>query len=267
MSDPKECPPDKILNPKTNRCVNRNGVLGKKLVAEAKAKVAKKSNSPKSLPRTKSSILKNLIETCNNDYEPILMENFSDMSEEDLKLIVHIGEGSKKNCYHIDTIYEIYKNAVLSKKPAKDPMNPSYTLSENDIKLINKTMKLRDPKYKSPKYTSPRAYPRGWDLIIDMETNHAGIFFHIRVKKETRTKFDLGLVPGWIEINHTGSSDYTTGVLLTNIRELWDKKKLLSDDLKTCHLNINYNYTYWLGSTWKQRFIDLCEVVKEKLQE
>jgi hypothetical protein len=27
----KPCPPDKILNPKTNRCVNRDGLIGKTL--------------------------------------------------------------------------------------------------------------------------------------------------------------------------------------------------------------------------------------------
>ena len=34
----KECPPEKILNPKTNQCVSRTGVVGKKLLVEAEAK-------------------------------------------------------------------------------------------------------------------------------------------------------------------------------------------------------------------------------------
>ena len=34
----KQCPPDKILNPETDRCVSRNGVKGKELVKKEKAK-------------------------------------------------------------------------------------------------------------------------------------------------------------------------------------------------------------------------------------
>jgi hypothetical protein len=34
----KECPPEKILNPKTNQCVSRTGVVGKKLLMEAESK-------------------------------------------------------------------------------------------------------------------------------------------------------------------------------------------------------------------------------------
>jgi hypothetical protein len=143
-------------------------------------------------------------------------------------------------------------------------MNPSYILTSSDINNINKIMKLKDPKYKPPKYSSPRAYPVGWDLIITDETNHLGVFFHIIIKQNTRTKFDLGLVPAWVEMTHTGSSDYTTGVLLTNIRELWDTKKLLSPDLSTLTIRMGHNDTYWIGPTWKQRFIDLCEVVKSR---
>ena len=32
MKQPKECPPDKILNPKTGRCVLRTGKIGKQII-------------------------------------------------------------------------------------------------------------------------------------------------------------------------------------------------------------------------------------------
>ena len=43
----KDCPDDKILNPKTKRCVSKTGVLGKQLQKENKPSSAAKSSKPK----------------------------------------------------------------------------------------------------------------------------------------------------------------------------------------------------------------------------
>ena len=40
----KECPDGKMLNPKTNRCVNENGAIGRKLREQAKSKHIIKHN-------------------------------------------------------------------------------------------------------------------------------------------------------------------------------------------------------------------------------
>lgn len=48
---PKPCPSDKILNPKTNRCVKRNGKIGQKLVKRSPNKSPNKS--PKKCPEGK----------------------------------------------------------------------------------------------------------------------------------------------------------------------------------------------------------------------
>ena len=46
----KDCPPDKILNPATQRCVSKTGAIGKKLMAKGvriiKPKVIKKDCPP-----------------------------------------------------------------------------------------------------------------------------------------------------------------------------------------------------------------------------
>jgi len=44
----KDCPPNKILNPATNRCVSLNGAIGKKLI------------KPKSPVKTHQLFIKNL---------------------------------------------------------------------------------------------------------------------------------------------------------------------------------------------------------------
>ena len=42
----KSCPSNKILNPKSNRCVLKTGAIGKKLLAEQKSTKATKPTKP-----------------------------------------------------------------------------------------------------------------------------------------------------------------------------------------------------------------------------
>ena len=252
MPPKKATPEGKILNPATGRYVLKTGKIGKQLLAKASSK------SPK------TALLEELKAKCHNDADPITMDNFEDMSLEDLQNLVLIGLGEKKNCYVLENIYQVYKTAVESKKPVKDPMDPSYELTEAEIKTINKKMKAKDPSYKPPKYVSPKPYPKGYELVIDYSPIYQG-YFTIKVMKNTHVKFDLGLLPGWVESNHTKSADYTTGVLLANIRELWEKKKFMDGITHCCNVNLRKNYSYWQGSSWKQRFIDLCNEVKTLL--
>lgn len=258
MPPKKPTPEGKILNPATGRYVLKTGKIGKNLIAAALAEAAAPSKSPK------SKLLDELKLKCHNDADPITMENFEDMTVEELNNLVLIGEGEKKNCYILENIYQVYKTAVETKKPVKDPMDPSYELSDAEIKMINKMMKAKDAKYKPPKYVSPKPYPKGYELSIDYSPMYQG-YFTIKVMKNTQVKFDLGLIPGWVEVNHTKSADYTTGVLLANIRELWEKKKFMDGVSHCCSVNLRRNYSYWQGAGWKQRFIDLCNQVKNVL--
>lgn len=43
----KECPPNKVLNPKTNRCVSRTGVTGKRILNKNKQSAKAKPNKIK----------------------------------------------------------------------------------------------------------------------------------------------------------------------------------------------------------------------------
>ena len=53
----KVCPSDKVLNPKTGRCVNKTGVTGKKILAE-QAKKTKKVKTPSPKPSPKKYTIK-----------------------------------------------------------------------------------------------------------------------------------------------------------------------------------------------------------------
>ena len=259
----KDCPPGKILNPATNRCVKADGKIGKALLKAAMpTKALLKAATP-----TKERLLREILKRCNNDSDPISMDSFADMTEQQLGELVYVGKGTKKNCYMLENIHEVYKTAVLGKKPPKDPMDPSHILTAEEISTINKMMRARDESYKSPKYVTPRPYPKGWELDIDMSVAYPN-YFKIRIKHRNTTKFDLGLVPAWVETHHTGSADNTSGVLASNLRELWDRKKLMTPEntgYKCCVVQMGRNFSYWQGSSWKQRFVELCDSVRDAL--
>jgi hypothetical protein len=241
----KECPPGKIRNPSTGRCVNIDGKIGKAITK-------KKVQDPK------TECLKALKDTCNNDADPISMESFADIDLDQLKSVVMIGTGKKRNCYLLGNIYQVYKTAIESNKPVKDPMDPSHVLTNDEIADINKKMKKHDPKYKPPKYVSPREHPAGYTLEINVVSD----LFSILVKRGARLIRDFGVVPAWVETHHTGSADNTSGVLVANIRELWDRRLLTTDDRTL----LGYNAAYWRGATWRAKFIALCNQVRDRLQ-
>jgi hypothetical protein len=251
MSPSKKCPPGEVLNPATNRCVKINGKIGKAILA-GKASEPSKPKTPKS-------------HKCNNDYDPISMDYFSNMTEEELKSIVYIGPGEKKNCYLLDNIYEVYKTAVLNKKTCKDPMNPSHTLTTDEIAEINKMMKKKDPNYSKPIY-DPFV---GHDLEFRKIIVYSKQYYIMDVLYYKEPKKFLGTIPAWIEQKDTGNADHTSAVLINNIKKLWNRKKLIieSQGYLHCTLELNRHFQYWLGETGIENFIELCNAVRDKLIE
>lgn len=240
----------KILNPATGRYVNKHGKIGRQLLSHT---------SPEKL---RTSILINLRETCNNDADPISMDDFEDMSLEDLRNIVKIGgDTGKKNCYTLENIYEVYKIAIMSQKQPRDPMDPGHILTPTEIQEINHKMKAKVPGYKPPKYVKPKPYPKGYELVIESDPL-VGNFFWIKIHYRHRVMHDLGYVPAWVETYHTGSTDHTSAVVVSNIRELWDKRLLTNDIESCCDVPLRIPIVYWQTSQWKSRFIDFCETVK-----
>ena len=274
----RSCPEDKVLNPATNRCVKRDGRIGKKIIADTYMRDALQSpipepkpiksskgkalrRNPRVIKSSDSDVVTNPWEDCNNDYDPIIMEKFSDMSPDDQKRLIKLGNDKKKNCYHLDSIFGVYKEAVLSNKSPKDPMNPSHILTDKEIMQINRLKKLQDPKYTKPIFKPPSPYPQGYTLDI----SEVGDFYRVRVMFRNRTKHDLGYIPAWVELAHTHSADNTSFVLLANIRELWDQRLLMENIETRCRIqNLGKPIGYW-HENWVNKFVTLSSEVRDLL--
>jgi hypothetical protein len=239
---------ERIYNPATKRYVNLYGKIGKILLKDQK--------------------IKNLQDTCNNEYDPISLDKFADMSLEDIESIIYVGEGPKKNGYLLRNIYEVYKLAVICNKLPRDPMNPSYYLTYEEIDKINEFMRKTTPSYEPPKFIEKKEYPEGYELVIKECFAHSSCF-EITINYLEEVEFHLGLIPGWVETCHTGSSDITSAVLLSNIRELWEKKIMMEVTGRSIHkkLKLKKSFGYWVSENWKQRFIFMCNNIKELLED
>ena len=80
-----------------------------------------------------------------NDEDVITMTPFDECEDDEYQYIVKLGSG---NCYLLDSIYDLYsKNNLLQKKTTTDPLNPSYRLSDSDIKKIIEYKKIINPSF------------------------------------------------------------------------------------------------------------------------
>lgn len=263
----EECPSGKIINPATGRCVNVDGKIGKSILSKQQLASMKLLKTVKSKTKNldkKQLLLRKIKQQCNNDTDPISFDKFEDLSEEQLLNVVEIGVGDKKHCYLLDNIYGVYETAVKSNKKPKDPLNPSHYLTDEEIADIDKKKKAMDKKYKPPKYEELQPYPPGYELSIIPDPLNPD-YYHISIMLNGNIKFNLGIVPAWVETIHVGSSDYTSGVLLANIRELWDKGLMLKFARNTRFMR--FTFVHFRNHNWKQSFIALCDQVSNALIE
>lgn len=201
------------------------------------------------------NILQDLDKTCFNDADPILLEEFKDMSLDELKTIVKIGKGERKNCYLVDTILQHHSEHVKTGKNTRDPMNPSYVLTPSEIADIKRIKRNIDPSWMSPKRAVIPQY-RGLNLVFTptvgrTRTGAIVPLLHIWVVRTSNdeTLFNLGYFPNDIEAHHTGSVDYTTSVAMYLVRRLWEQRKLLFGDAepyRCCTVHLRKGKDYWV---------------------
>ncbi len=109
-------------------------------------------------------ILNILLSQTNSDTESITLENFNDMSEDDLRSIILIGDGRIRHAYRPESLYSQY---VSRRGLVRDPQNPSYILSQNDLNNVFAQMRQRYPDFQPEVFTEERPNQGVKKLIED----------------------------------------------------------------------------------------------------
>lgn len=99
-------------------------------------------------------LLNIILSQSNSDTESITLENFNDMSEDDLRSIILIGEGRIRHAYRPESLYSQY---VARRGVVRDPQNPSYILSQDDLNNVFNNMRQRYPDFQPQVFNEERS--------------------------------------------------------------------------------------------------------------
>ena len=142
-----------------------------------------------------------------NDEDAITMTPFDEYEDDEYQYIVKLGSG---NCYLLDSIYDLYsKNNLLQKQTTTDPLNPSYHLSDIDIKKILEYKKIINPSFVETvdvRHVNQLNLSQfGGIYCIDCR-GHDSIYF-----------------PSDVTVQMTGDTSYSSDVLLTLIYQCHER--------------------------------------------
>lgn len=229
--------------------------------------------------------LEDIEKICLNHQDPVTFDEWKDLNEDELQELVLLDseiEGRKYGLM-LDTAFGIYRVAIEGGKRARNPISMDRDFTDAEIGDILAKMKRRDAKFRAPEKVVPKL-KEGVNLVMDDDVievfGFVYHFVHIRVVDARRTILYYGCVPGWVETNGViGSADTTSGVLLSNLWDLWNERKWFveyKEPLKKCECKIAalnpkrpMTPAYWLhrntGTLKRQVFIEMCRDVSDAL--
>lgn len=122
---------------------------------------------------SQTNTLERLQTICSDTFDPISMDDFNDLSSNELNKVVAIGSGKKKHCYLLDNIMNHVQTNIEKKYSPKDPLNPSHVLTEQELNTIYSLKEQSDPNFKrpKPKEKTQETNPLDLDLFRQLEVN------------------------------------------------------------------------------------------------
>jgi hypothetical protein len=98
------------------------------------------------------SLLREIINSTNSQVEAITLENFEDMSEDDLRSLVLIGNGRVRHAYRPESLYSQY--VARRGRNLTDPLNPSYQLTGEDLEKVFSEMRKKYADFEPEDFSS-----------------------------------------------------------------------------------------------------------------
>ena len=184
----------------------------------------------------------------------------------------------KGQCYELETFYDYYKSQIESgKTEIKDPIT-MQKIEPLDINRLVEQMKTRcqmkGVPFEEAKYTLIDLDEENVTLVFEQEIHYKVPFFRLKIKRTGLADIDLGVIPASIETynNGTGAANETSGSLLSNIQQLWDKRKLLTNhspnkNITCCTIELNKTPQYWLNKQGLTRFYSLIYQVEDRMKD
>lgn len=221
----------------------KEDALVQKNTSSYKPKTIKKSKVDKD--NEKQQLLNKLKQICTNDVDPITLEKFNDMSFENLKRIVMIGEQKTRHCLLADNAYELYKQAAQDGRNVSNPLNPSHKLTKNEVdKILKLTGKPRITK-KQPMSLKTIFIP----VVLDRMSLHRVSVVAVGNTNGEYELYNMGFIPADINTNTSKNTSATTSAIMNKLSNLVKQGKIIdsnatvSDQAST----LRKGSDYWLN--------------------
>jgi hypothetical protein len=211
-------------NKRTTECVKAKTapfITVQAAAAEAGVKLNRKTTTKKLAPSKRENRISKVLKMCKNDVEPVMLEKFASLSDEDLDKIIAIGEVKSKHCLHASSALRIYKQALLQGTQAKDPLNPNYVFNKNDIDRIFKLLKIAPITDDITKYNVR--------LIPELFQNIELYRISITATSDKNGEFELWCF-GYIPTDFSNKKDFVTLVKLL-VSSLVSNKGSVKDNI------------------------------------
>jgi hypothetical protein len=115
----------------------------------------------------KERLIRELISNTNSTIEAVTLENFEEMSEEELRSLILLGNSRVRHAYRPETLY--YQYVARGGRNLTDPLDPSYELTEEDLEKVFNEMKKKFEDFEPQYFTSIGSSSSIKQLIEDEE--------------------------------------------------------------------------------------------------
>jgi hypothetical protein len=100
----------------------------------------------------KERLIRELVDNTNSMVEAITLENFEDMSEEDLRSLILVGSGRVRHAYRPESLYSQY--VARRGRTLTDPLDPSYELTREDLEKVFNEMRKKYSGFEPQDFSS-----------------------------------------------------------------------------------------------------------------
>lgn len=171
-------------------------------------------------------LLKRIEQMCSNDVDPVTLEKLSSLNTKELEAIIAIGDEKKKHCMTAASAYGVYFEAAKQSKRPRDPLNPSYEFTKEDIERVLRMS--GKPAYSRPTqrlrlHFDPQTYKNKPLLRVAIVYNNNG---------SEQELYSLGYIPDAIDIKQSKSANMTTASIQAKLVKMLESGDLLTSTFK-----------------------------------
>lgn len=261
---------NRLVNPKTGKRIDPNARRG--VYAEF-VKYAKQHDwDLKELEYTDTNDIVDLSD-CKNTTDPVSYDDLTQLSSKD---VLKLGSVDNVHCYTIETMFNYYKSSLTTKIPMKDPINPSYKLTDTDIKHLIRKIKCKYPQWTIPR--NRRSKRRTTYLIYHEDSYESELtkfnlvngtsferlsFYHLSILDLALScEIDLGMIPAFVEGDFADATNTTSATVLQSIYSLWNEQRLM----ETLRCSLYRTFEYWIDEEMnfnRKGFNDLAYEIEQ----